>query len=188
MQPHCPSRKRRERSLRSAQTCEEKSCICSDWGMAEMTPKSPAVRQASITTVTLLMGVLCWTNVSMGLEHRSIGGGKLRCVISLCSCEKTAKACKRHLCTRGKRVRTRKPAVRSCNQPCRTDSPRRESHGRETRLDSKCTQPHEWGPLLFVKGAEPKKGQGIRVRLRGLDSHYCHDDEQQIPAQGRTRR
>jgi len=46
MQPHCPSRKR---SLRSAQTCEEKSCICSDWGIAEMTPKSPAVRQASIT-------------------------------------------------------------------------------------------------------------------------------------------
>ena len=39
------------------------------------------------------------------------------------------------------------------------------------------------GPLLFVIRAEANKGQGIRVRLLGLDSHYCHDDEQQIPAQ-----
>ena len=165
MQPHCPSRKRRERSLRSAQTCEEKSCICSDWGMAEMTPKSPAVRQASITTVTLLMGVLCWTNVSMGLEHRSTRG-KLRCVISLCSCEKTAKACKRHLCTRGKRVRTRKPAVRSCNRPCRTDSPRRAMAGKRASIQNAYSRTN--GAVTFRNKSRTEEGAGYPCALAWL--------------------
>ena len=172
MQSHCPSRKRRKRSLRSTQTCEEKSCICSDWGMAEMTPKSPAVRQASITTGTLLMGVLCWTNVSMGLEHRSIGGGKLRCVISLCSCEKTPVRRPPRLASgtsvheENEFVRESLRFVAATNRAGRTHRAERAMAGKRASIQNAYSRTN--GAVTFRKKSRTEEGAGYPCALAWL--------------------
>jgi len=185
MQPHCPSRKRRERSLRSAQTCEEKSCICSDWGMAEMTPKSPAVRQASITVDGHVANERAGRTSAW---DSSIGAREGNCAVSY-HCAPVRRPSR---LASGTSVHEENEFVReSLRFVAATDHAGRTHRAEPWPGNAPRFKMHtaaRMGPLLFVIRAEPKKGQGIRVRLLGLDSHYCHDDEQQIPAQGRTKR